>query len=157
MNEPWVKLLAAALGTVGFCVFFYVHPRRLLPATLGGVISCAIYLLIDHYWGGILLPNIVAAAVAAIYAEICARVTRVPVTVYLFPGVISLAPGSSLYYTMVNLTQENYSTALFYGRTALQVSLGIAGGIAVGSMLGIFLRSLRRAEKNHSSSGAKTH
>ena len=156
MNEPWIRLLAASLGTVGFCIFFYVHPRRLLPAALGGCLSCAIYLLTTHYWGGVLLPNFVAAAAVAVYAEVCARVTRVPVTVYLLPGVIALAPGSSLYHTMVNLTREEYSTALFYGRMALQVSLGIAGGIAVGSMLGILLRTLRRARQGRTSSGAET-
>ena len=147
MKEDLIRLLTASLGTIGFCVFFYVHPRRILPATLGGCISCAVYLLALRFWGGELLPSFVAAAVAAVYSEMCARVTRVPVTVYLFPGIIALAPGSSLYYTMVNLTKEDYTTALFYGRVALQVSLGIAGGIAVGSMLGMLLRSRKHAPK----------
>ena len=148
MNEVfWIRLVAATLATLGFSIFFFVHPRRLFPAVLGGCISCAIYLLANHFWGGELLPNFVAAAAAAVYSEMCARVTRVPVTVYLLPGVIALAPGSALYNTMFHLANERYTTALFYGRVTLQVSLGIAGGLAVGSMLGLLLRAHKRASK----------
>ena len=148
MNEMfWIRLVAATLATLGFSIFFFVHPRRLFPAVLGGCISCAIYLLANHFWGGELLPNFVAAAVAAVYAEMCARITRVPVTVYLLPGVIALAPGGALYNTVFHLANEQYTEALIYGRTTLQISLGIAGGVAIGSMLGVLLRAYKRARR----------
>ncbi len=147
MKELVIALVSATLGTLGFSVFFYVHPRRLLPATLGGCVACAIYLLTKYFWGGELLPNFIAATVVATYAEICARVTKVPVPVYLLPGVIPLVPGSALYYTMFNLVTEQYRTAIFYGRVALQVALGIAGGIAVGSVLRLFLHPRKRTRK----------
>ena len=151
MNEMfWIRLVAATLATLGFSIFFFVHPRRLLPAVLGGCISCAIYLLTNHFWGGELLPNFVAAAVAAVYAEMCARVTRVPVTVYLLPGVIALAPGGALYNTVFHLANERYAEALVYGRITLQISLGIAGGVAIGSMLGLLLRAHKRIKKTGS-------
>ncbi len=150
MTTLLIRLLTATLGTIGFSVFFYVHPRRLLPATLGGCISCAIYLLTNYFWGGELIPNFLAAATAAVYAEISARVTRVPVPVYLMPGVIPLVPGSALYYTMSNLVSEQYRAAATSGRVALQVALGIAGGIAVGSVWGLFLHPRKRVPKKGS-------
>ncbi len=146
MREILLRLLVATLATLGFSVFFYVHPRRLLPATLGGFVACAVYLALAHFWGSELLSNFIAAAVAGIYAEICARVTRVPVPVYVLPAVIPLVPGSGLYKTMFNLVTGEYALAASAGWTTLQVALGIAGGIAVSSVLGGFLRAWMKRE-----------
>ncbi len=147
MREILIRLLVATLATLGFSVFFYVHPRRLLPATLGGFIATAVYLFIGYRMGGELLANFAAAAVGGIYSEITARVTRVPVPVYLLPAVIPLVPGSGLYKTMFNLVTGEYRIAASAGWTTLQVALCIAGGLAVSSVLGLFLRS-RRKDKN---------
>ncbi len=151
MTNMLIQLLTATLATLGFAVIFYVHPRRLLPATLGGLLTCGIYLLAGYFLAGELLPNFLAAAAGAIYAEICARVTHVPVPVYILPAVIPLVPGSGLYNTMFNLVTGSYSAAASAGWVTLQVALGIAGGIAVASILGMILRAVKRKtkEKRH--------
>ncbi len=141
MREMLLRLLVATLATLGFSVFFYVHPRRLLPATLGGCIACAVYLTMGYLTGSELLSNFVAAAVGGIYAEACARVTRVPVPVYVLPAIIPLVPGSGLYKTMFNLVTGEYGVAATAGWTTLQVALGIAGGIAISSVMGLILRA----------------
>ncbi len=148
MTELVIKLLTATLATLGFSIFFYVHPRRLLPATLGGLIATAVYLGLGYVLNGELLPNFIAATVAGIYAEICARVTRVPVPVYVLPAVIPLVPGSGLYNTMFNLVTGRYADAASVGWTTLQVALGIAGGIAVSSVLGLFLRHRKQTDQS---------
>ncbi len=148
MTELVIKLLTATLATLGFSIFFYVHPRRLLPATLGGLIATAVYLGLGYVLNGELLPNFIAATVAGIYAEICARVTRVPVPVYVLPAVIPLVPGSGLYNTMFNLVTGRYADAAAVGWTTLQVALGIAGGIAVSSVLGLFLRHRKHTDQS---------
>ncbi len=144
MTEILIQLLTGTLATLGFAVIFYVHPRRLLLATLGGFVTCGIYLVAGYFLEGELLPNFLAAAVGAIYSEICARLTRVPVPVYVLPCVIPLVPGSGLYNTMFNLVSGAYTAAASAGWVTLQVALGIAGGLAVASLLGILLRPRRR-------------
>ncbi len=147
MTGMIIQLVTATLATLGFAVIFYVHPRRLLPATLGGFVTCGIYLLTGHFLGGELLPNFLAAAAGAIYAEVCARVTHVPVPVYILPAVIPLVPGSGLYNTMFHLVSGEYGKAASAGWTTLQVALGIAGGIVIASVLGFFLRPRRGKTK----------
>ncbi len=157
MREIFIRLLVATLATLGFSVFFYVHPRRLLPATLGGCIACAVYLVCGHFMDGEALPNFIAAAVGAIYSEILARVTRVPVPVYVLPAIIPLVPGSGLYKTMFNLVTGEYAVAASAGWTTLQVALGIAGGIAISSVVGYCLRArVRKKNSAEARSGAKT-
>ena len=139
-KEILITLITAALGTLGFSILFYIHPRRLLAATVGGILTCAVYLLAGHFIDGELLPNLLGALVGAGYSELMARLTKTPVPVYMVPCVIPLVPGSGLYFTMFNFVTGNYTAAASVGMTTLQVSLGIAGGIVVASVIGLFLR-----------------
>ena len=150
MKDVLMTLLTAALGTVGFSILFYVHPRRLTLATLGGVLTTAVYLLGGHFIGGELLPSLLGALAGAGFSEICARLTRVPVPVYMVPCVIPLVPGSALYATMFNFVSGQYKLAADAALTTLEVSLGIAGGIVIASVLGLFIRPFRSRRSRRS-------
>lgn len=148
MPQPLITLLTAALSTLGFSILFYVHPRRLALATLGGVLTCGAYLLAGHFLDGVFLPNLIGAVVGAGYSEIIARTTRVPVPVYMIPCMIPLAPGGALYNTMFNLVSGEFSTAGAAGLTTLKIALGIAGGIMAASVVGLFIRPRRWRNKS---------
>ena len=140
MRESVTMLITAAISTLGFSILFYVHPRRLFVATLGGVLTTAAYLLAGHFLGGELLPNLIGALVGAGFSEIMARLTKVPVPVYMVPCVIPLVPGSALYETMFNFVTGSYTAAAAAGMRALEIAMGIAGGIVVASVIGLFIR-----------------
>lgn len=147
MKDIIISLVTASLATLGFSILFYVHPRRLTLATLGGLLTTAAYLLAGHLIGGELLPNLLGALVGAGFSEIMARLTKVPVPVYMVPCVIPLVPGGGLYETMFNFVTGNYSAAATAGLTTLVVALGIAGGVVIASVLGIIFRPRHRAPK----------
>ena len=140
MQNPVIMLATAALGTLGFSILFYVHPRRLLVATLGGILTCGVYLLCGYLIGGELLPNLLGALVGAGFSEIMGRLTKAPVPVYMVPCVIPLVPGGALYETMFNFVAGNYDVAATAGMRTLEIALGIAGGIVIASVLGIIFR-----------------
>ena len=148
MKETLITLFTAALGTLGFSILFYVHPRRLTVATFGGILNCAVYLLAGHFLAGELLPNLLGALAGAGFSEIMARTTKVPVPVYMVPCVIPLVPGGALYNTVFNFVAGNYTAAAAAGLTTLQIALGISGGIVIASVLGLFFRPrhIRRKE-----------
>ena len=150
MTNTVIMLITAAISTLGFSILFYVHPRRLFVATLGGVLSCGVYLLAGHFLGGELLPNLLGAMVGAGFSEIMARLTKVPVPVYMVPCVIPLVPGSGLYATMFSIVTADYATAVSAGMRTLEVALGIAGGIVVASVLGLLLRPWRQRKSRRS-------
>ena len=144
MPNEIVMLITATLSTLGFSILFYVHPRRLFLATLGGFLTCGVYLLGGRFIGGELLPSLLGSLAAAGFSEIMARLTKVPVPVYMVPCVIPLVPGGALYNTMFNFVAGNYPAAAAAGLTALQIALGISGGIVIASVLGIFIRPRNR-------------
>lgn len=144
IEEIIIKLVFSTISAFGFSIMFYVRPRRLPLATLGGFITFAIYLLLGFYVESEFLCNMVASAFGGLYAELLARRTHVPVTVYTIPCVIPLVPGSVLYRTMSSLVQGHLNDALTYGLKTVTVALGIASGIMAGSVIAILYRSLRQ-------------
>ena len=149
MQNPIIMLITAALSTLGFSILFYVHPRRLLLATIGGTLTCGIYLLGVHVIGGELFPNLLGALVGAGFSEIMGRLTKVPVPIYMVPCVIPLVPGGGLYATMFNFVAGNYEAAATSGMRTLQIALGIAGGIVIASVLGIIFRPKMFSKKKN--------
>ena len=146
MSPIAVKLITATVSTFGFSILFFVHPRRLPVATLGGVLTCGVYLLAVHLLGGELIPNMLAALVGAGFSEVMARVTKTPVPVYMMPCIITLVPGSKLYATMFSIVTGDYATASAEGMCTLEIALGIAGGIVIASVLGIIFRPRIRSK-----------
>lgn len=140
MRDMIIQLFTATLSTLGFSILFYVHPKRLPLATLGGLLASAVYLAAGYFLSGELIPNLLAALVGAGYADVTARRTRVPVPVYLIPSLIPLVPGSALYETMTHMVSGEYAEAGTWGLLALRVAIGIASGILAASVVGMLIR-----------------
>ena len=131
MTDMIIQLLAAFFGTLGFALIFQVRRRLLFWTALGGMLSWAVYLVLDYILHTIFLPYMCAAVAAAVYAQIMARIQKVPATIYLILALIPSIPGGALYYTMSNLVMKNWPQAVSDGKRTLQYALAIAIGISI--------------------------
>lgn len=123
-----IMLLVTLVASLGFALFFNVNKRRIIPATLGGVFTWAIYYVLSLHISGVFIPVVIASIFAAVFAETMSRITHTPVTGFFIISVIPLIPGRALYYTMYNAVSGNLSAC---GEFAIMTML-YAGGIAVG-------------------------
>lgn len=135
MMTDLIQIITGALGALGFALIAHVHPKHLIMATLGGVISWAIFLPIYHALDGVFIPSLVAAMAAYAWSELMARVEKAPVTVFLVPAILPLLPGSFLYYTMQALINETTELFHHYSITTIAVTLGIACGVVGASII----------------------
>ena len=126
---PWLQVLAAGVGTLGFAILFNSRPRRLFIGALGGGLTWLVYLILARFVGQDFLCVAAAAAFGAVYAEIMARVCKAPATVFTILSEIALIPGGSLYITMHHLVGGRQAQALQYGMHTLTVAVAIALGI----------------------------
>lgn len=129
MTEHVIQILMGYLGSLGFNILFNIRGRKLFIASLGGLISWTVFLLLDP-----LLPNeairyFFAAAAVTVYGEVFARIEKTPTTTFLVPSVIPLIPGSSLYYTMNYALNKQWSAFSLRGFYTLQLALALAVGI----------------------------
>lgn len=131
MTDMIIQLMAAFFGTLGFALIFQVRRKLLFWTALGGMLSWAVYLVLDYILHTIFLPYMCAAVAAAVYAQIMARIQKVPATIYLILALIPSIPGGALYYTMSNMVMKNWPQALSDGKRTLQYALAIAIGISI--------------------------
>ena len=127
-----VQLLTAFTGSLGFCLIFRLRRKYLLSASLGGVLTCGVYLAAAGTLDGILLPTLIASAFAALYAELLAWLLRAPTTLFLTTAlVIPLIPGRTLYYATYYAVRQEMAQAQSYAAQTAQYALGIALGASL--------------------------
>ena len=136
MNEIVIQLLAAVVGSIGFSLIFNVSRKHIIAVIIGSFLSWALYLLSANVLMLNVLPaTVISAACCEIYAEILARIMKVPTTIIYIPAVVPLIPGGSLYNTMHAAVYQDWVSCRAYGFQTLQTTLGIAIGISFVSAL----------------------
>lgn len=126
-----IQLICAFTGAVGFALFFNVNARHVLLASLGGLVTWAIYWTLNQVMGQIFAPCLIASTFAAAWAEIMARIFRMPTTAFFIIAVIPLVPGRGLFYTMSDAVNANWSAFATDSATTLFFVAGIACGICL--------------------------
>lgn len=135
MTPIIIKIIAGVISTVGFAIIFRLKPAHWAFAAADGLMACFFYFLFTELIDGNFWPNALAALISAFMAEMFARISKAPSTVFLLPGCIALVPGGSLYYTMNNFISANYYESAQYLLTTIEVGIAIGGGIIVASIL----------------------
>ena len=137
-------LITALLGTAGFSIIFRTKPAHILPAAVGGMMTCGVYLFFDRLGCALFLSNFLASLAAVLYSGILARVLKTPSTIFVALCIIPLVPGSGLFYSMRHLIVWDRALFFAYGPSAMQIALGIAAGIVLESAVVHLLGLIRR-------------
>ncbi len=128
-------VLAAIVASAGFAITFQTSFKRLGWALLCTVATFCVYLLLKNFIVDEFIPNLVATVLAAVVAELLARFTKAPSTVYIIPALIVLVPGGALYYTLSYLMQGDMAQFAVWGNKTVQIFLGIAVGLSLVSAI----------------------
>lgn len=146
--QDFLQILTGYLGSLGFTILFNIRGRKLFIASLGGLISWSVFLLLEGWFPSEALRYFFAAAAITVYAEIFARIEKTPTTTFLVPAVIPLVPGGSLYYTMNYALNKQWSLfahkAFYTGQLALSLAVGI---IALTTLTRMFMVLIRKLQK----------
>ena len=145
MYTAIIQLVTAFFGALGFALIFNVNKRFLLATAIAGCMGWGIYLLCNEvFFMGNLVSNLFASAFCQIYAEVSARICKIPTTVIYVPAVIPLIPGGALYNTMYSAVHSDWAQFKVYGSATLQTTLGIAIGLSSVSAILYIITKLAR-------------
>ena len=142
MTDALIQILMGALGTLGFNILFHIRGRKLVLATLGGVISWTVYLAFAPILPDEAARYLLSAVVITVYAEVMARMEKTPTTTFLVPSAVPLIPGSALYYTMnyaLNQQWAAFGNQAFY---TLELAVSLALGIIIVTTASRLLRTI---------------
>ena len=139
-----VELFFRFVATVCFAVLFNVPRREFLWCGLAGMTSWLVVLLVGEnmpvYFG-----IYVAACFVTLFARMLAGLRKMPVTVYIVPGIIPLVPGGSVYLTMYEIISGQQASAVTIGLSAMQTAgLICLGIVTVLSLPQAFFNGLYR-------------
>ena len=144
-----IQIFTGFLGSLGFSVLFNIRGRKLWVASLGGLISWTIFLLLEPVFQGEASRYFFAAAAVTVYSEVFARVLKTPTTTFLVSSIVPLIPGGSLYYTMNYALNEQWDLFVQKAFSTLELALALAVGIIdITTLTRMYVAILRRL-KNH--------
>ena len=142
-----ISVLAAAIGTFGFGILYNIRGKKLMLATLAGVLGWAMYHAAAIWSVSENVRYLLAAAAVTAFSEIFARVEKTPATTFLAPGVIPLVPGSGLYSSMNYAMKEQWDLFAETALTTLELAAFIAIGIIAATSVFRICAALRATMK----------
>lgn len=142
-----MTIAAAFLGSIMFGIIVDV-PRRVLGATgIAGLMSWIIADTLLKQGLHSVVSYFLATLIAGSYAELMARYTRNPVSIFIIPGIVPLVPGAGAYYTVQYFVKNEFTQGLAKGMETLFIAGAIAFGLAIVSVLFRFARVGQKNDK----------
>lgn len=137
----WGAFIYSFIATMAFAVLFQAPRRTLAVSGFIGAVGWVIFYYMRTELGcDSFYANLFATIVLSLLSELCARVFKQPVTVYVIPGIIPIVPGLGMYKGMNKLIENNYEAGI---STLLTASMD-AAAIALGMMfMASFFRVLK--------------
>lgn len=150
-----LEVIGAALGSLGFACLFNIRGDKLIVAAFIGGVGGFVDILMMNLGYSAAWALFFASISISIFAEVFARVFKCPVTTFLICALIPLVPGGGMYYTMLEVVQNNLDGALIKGIDTITQACSIAlGCILVSSITRMYTQNKNRLIKrrNHESS-----
>lgn len=131
----------AIIASFGFGVLFNLKGRKLCVAALIGGLGGIVYQTFLNLGYTDAMGLFVASMSISIASEIFARMIKCPVTTFLICALIPLVPGGGMYYTMLEVVNNNIDAALIRGvATIVQAGSIVIGCTLVSSATRLMLR-----------------
>ena len=137
---PWalqltLRLVASALGVLGFALMFNSPLRMALGSAAIGMVANALRLELRDTGMAIQAATMIATLVVGLLAAYVAPRIKVPRITISVPAVVIMVPGVAAYNSVVGLNNGDASVAVTSGTQAVFVVISIAIGLAAARML----------------------
>ncbi|MGL4607296.1 MAG: threonine/serine exporter family protein [Eubacteriaceae bacterium] len=129
--EMIMTFFYAFFASFAFAITFNIRKKRLFFAAFGGALGWIIFNLFNGVFQNDVYQYFFATIGISLYAEMLARISKAPTTIYLAVALIPLVPGGGVYYTMLHLLNEDVQLGVSTGLH----TLAIAGSLAMGILL----------------------
>lgn len=131
----FIQILAGGVGSLGFACLFHIRGKRLLVATLGGVLSWFLFVIFSYFITNEPINYFLVSFLLTLFAEVMARVMKTPTTTFITTSLVPLIPGGSLYYTMAYGFQGDATRFVSKGVATLALAAALALGIIIATTL----------------------
>ncbi|MBU4440195.1 MAG: threonine/serine exporter family protein [Firmicutes bacterium] len=120
-------------ASFAFAIVFNIQRNKLLLSALGGMLGQLAFVVFLNVLSNQAASYMLATIAIALYAEVMARLTKSPTTIYLAVALIPLVPGGGIYYTMLYFINGDIELGASTGIETLLISGALAVGIIMVS------------------------
>lgn len=138
-----LQILSGFVGSMGFAILFNIRGKRLLAASIGGLLCWTLYILLNRVINNGVITYFVASGLITVYAEIMARALKSPTTTFIVTSLVPMIPGGSLYYTMVSVFKTNEGDFIQRAVQTLELAAALALGVVVVTTFTRFLQKVQ--------------
>lgn len=135
MLQLALRLIASALGVLGFALMFNSPLRMALGAAGIGMVANVLRLEIADLGVAIQAATMLATLVVGLMAAWVAPALKVPRITVSVPAVVIMVPGAAVYRAVLGLNNGDVQVAVTSGVQAVFVVISIAIGLAAARML----------------------
>ena len=143
----FVQCVCAFFACIGFGFLFNVRGRMIVTTALGGALGWLTDVVMASFIVSDIPRYFAATLVISIYAEVMARVDKVPVIVYLIIALLPLVPGSGMYYTMDYWLNGDEVAFVTTGSHTIMIAGALALGVVLVSSLVRLWKIMRRQRR----------
>src|SRR5665648_514466 len=133
--EIVLRLVARALGVLGFALMFNSTMRMALGAAAIGMVANVLRLQLADAGVAMQAATMVATLVVGLLAAWVAPRLQIPRITVSVPAVVIMVPGAAVYRTVVGLNNGDVQVAVTSGVQAVFVVICIAIGLAAARVL----------------------
>lgn len=143
MEMIW-QSVGGFIAIYGFAVVLGVPKNMLVWCGMNGAIGWLVYVLAEERLNNVLLSTFIAAIVISTCANICARVFKKPISIFLISANMTLVPGAGMYRIVYNVLQSDTEMATHYFFQTLQIAGVIAIAMFVVNSIWSSIISIRK-------------
>ncbi|MTW87592.1 hypothetical protein F3157_18405 [Virgibacillus dakarensis] len=134
------QLFTSFIAASGFGILFNAPRKALIQCGLVGMLGWILYFLLVQQGMDVVPATVLAAVLVGALSQICAKLYKTPIIIFIVSGIIPLVPGGSAYDAMRHFVENDYYTAV---QLSAKVML-LSGGIAIGLMFSEVVNQLIR-------------
>ncbi len=136
-----IKVIGAFIAIFTFAILIETPKKYLWCAGVVGAVGWLSYLVSGAYVTSEVVAIFISAITISLVSHIFARMFKVPVTVFLIPGILPTVPGAGMYRIVYYILEGNKAMTSHYLITTLETAGAIAIAIfMVDSIFRLFLR-----------------
>ena len=140
----FLQIVTGFIGSFGFGILFNLRGKRLIAASIGGLLSWTLFLVLGLATKDEALRYFIVSVAVSLFCEVMARWLRTPTTTFLMTALIPLIPGGGLYYTMTNAFSGELNSFLERGLYTLSLAVALALGVIVTTVLVNIIGKLKK-------------
>ncbi len=131
-----VKIITGIFASIGFSFLYHINLKNLIWTIIGAAIVCVTSTLLSKYTDlNVFVITTISALLGVIYAEIIARIRKLPAISITMPAIIVLAPGSLIYRCITSYINKYTQVGNNYLKDTFLAAIGIGSGIALGTFI----------------------